>query len=173
MARAGLSLTVLCGFQGVDSLSCLHFQSSPVAEGLLPPGHALHQVRVQEGHTVPSGTALELPVTGASERMTLAIPGLALELRHDSTGFRTRAADVAFKASMLLSEAGLAPSLAPWGILAVGARAGGQDEEPASRMCYQKVALWSFTALASARACSQSSDPHGMAAVGAHGAFRR
>lgn len=55
----------------------------------------------------------------------------------------------------------------------VGAKAGGQDEEPESQVCYQKVALWSFTALASARACSQSSDPHGMAAVGAPWAFRR
>lgn len=77
------------------------------------------------------------------------------------------------KASMLLSEAALDPSLAPQGIPTVGARAGGQDEEPESPVCYQKVALWSITALASARACCQSSDPHGMAAVGAPWAFRR
>lgn len=77
---------------------------------------------------------------------------------------------------MLRSEAALAPSLALRGTPTVGARAGGQDEEPEPWLCsgcYQKVALWSFTALASARACSQSSDPHGMAAVGAPWAFRR
>lgn len=64
---------------------------------------------------MPSRTALELSVTGASERIdTLALPSKAfLEPWHDSAGFRATAADVDLKASMLLSEEAWIPAWLP------------------------------------------------------------
>lgn len=56
---------------------------------------------------MPSRTALELSVTGASERMT----PWPCHPRHDSAGFRARAADL--KASMLLSEEAWIPAWLP------------------------------------------------------------
>lgn len=55
-------------------------------------------------------------------------------------------------------------------------RARGQGRDPGpqvERGGLQNVALWSFTALASARACNQRSDLHGMAVVSAPEGFRR
>lgn len=116
MASVGLSLFCVGSTGG---RICLVFTSGPHPELRTHslPGHGCHQGMVQEGHTVPSRTALELPVTGASERMTSwpCHPSLALEPWRNGAGFRARAADVNLKAFMLLSEAALVPSLAfPW-----------------------------------------------------------
>lgn len=60
----------------------------------------------------------------------------------------------------------------PHGSAGAGGQGGGTGTS-GGRGGLQNVALWGFMALASARACSQSSDPHGMAAVGAPWGFRR
>lgn len=77
--------------------------------------------------------------------------------------------------SMFLSAAipGPQPGSLPFARGSTGAGANVGPGPQAGRGGLQKVALWSFTALASARACSQSSDPHGMAAVDAPWGFRR
>lgn len=145
MASVGLSLFCVGSTGG---RICLVFTSGPHPELRTHslPGHGCHQGMVQEGHTVPSRTALELPVTGASERMTSwpCHPSLALEPWRNGAGFRARAADGNLKAFMLLSEAALVPSLA---FPMVGARAGGQDEEPeAPRCAVEAIRRWLFGA---------------------------
>jgi hypothetical protein len=80
------------------------------------------------------------------------------------------------KASTCPVAAALASSLAPCSIAMDNSRGRGPGwgaRTSGGQRMRQNVALWNFTALASARACSQSSDPPGMAAVGAPWAFRR
>lgn len=83
MARAGLPLCCMGSKGWMESLSCLHFWPPPIAESVLPPAHRVHRGMAQEGHTMPSRTALELPGTGASDR-TPSWP------RHPRSCLRTR-----------------------------------------------------------------------------------
>lgn len=85
--------------------------------------------------------------------------------RLSSQGFRAEAS--------ALHSSGSSPGPQPGSSKFPQERGVGPGWAGAWRAGLQKVALWSFEAAASARACSPSSDPHGMAAVGARWGFRR
>lgn len=157
--------------------------SSPVVLTYGSPGHFPHHsvfsIRKCSSRavTAPARFRPGLPMTRASNRVlpTPSSRALAWDHRLSSEGFRARCGGcVDTEVSMFLSAAIPGPQLGSLPLAHGSTGLGPRWARPSGRRRrLQKVALWSFTAWASARACSQSSDPHGMAAVDAPWGFRR